>query len=582
LKKMKRFAWLGIAFGSIALAQTFTEYVVPTTLAAPFGIAVGSDGALWFTENEGNKIGRITTSGVLTEYPLPSSGGSGPSSIAAGPDGALWFVLPAAIGRITTAGVISEYPVPEFVPGPPGGITAGPDGAMWFVAGNSGIGRISTAGATTFYKLPVSGGSPAAIISGPDGNLWFTDGNHSALDRITTAGVVTQFPITQGPVPNTMTVGPDGQIWGMAAPSVASFTTAGAITSSFIAQNAGSGQSLTTGPDGNLWYVNWELGFIDQLTLSQVDTQFQVPTFDSVPYAIVTGPDGAMWFTEHANPGGNSNPGKIGRLTVPPSAPAGPSILTGGIVNAASYAQTSGAGDPVAPGALVAIFTSQLSAQAATFSTQTLPPSLGGVSVSFNGIPAPMVQVVPSGQYPFISAQVPFEVSPGTASVVITVNNTPSAAFQEKIVASQPGIFTIPATGQGNAILVYLNPATNAPAIAAPSGSSITSIPSSPIPRGTNAFFYVTGLGAMTPTVPDGSGTCPASSGICNANATPQVSVGGVSATVAFAGQAPGFPGVFQVNITIPPNAPTGSSVPLVVKSADGSVTSNAATIAVQ
>jgi len=266
--------------------------------------------------------------------------------------------------------------------------------------------------------------------------------------------------------------------------------------------------------------------------------------------------------------------------------PSSPTILAGGIVNAASYAQMNGAGSPVAPGSLVTIFTSALFAQAANFSTATLPSSLGGVSVTFNGVTAPMVAVSPVGQYPYVSAQVPFEVlaagkTSGTVPVVITVNNTPSPAIQESIVASQPGIFTIPATGQGNAILTFLNPATNQPAIAAPPNSGI-SYATAPIPRGTGGFFYVTGLGAMTPAVSDGSGTCPSPDGICNANAKPTVLVGGITAEVDFAGQAPGFPGVFQVNIKIPQNAPTGSAVTLVVKSADATVTSNTATIAVQ
>ena len=60
-------------------------------------------------------------------------------------------------------------------------------------------------------------------------------------------------------------------------------------------------------------------------------------------------------------------------------------------------------------GALVAIFTSALAAQPASFTTASLPPSLGGVSVTFNGITAPMVGVSPSGAYPFISAQVPLK-----------------------------------------------------------------------------------------------------------------------------------------------------------------------------
>ena len=54
------------------------------------GITAGPDGALWFTESYGNKIGRITTSGAITEYPVPTAG-SGPYGITAGPDGALWF-----------------------------------------------------------------------------------------------------------------------------------------------------------------------------------------------------------------------------------------------------------------------------------------------------------------------------------------------------------------------------------------------------------------------------------------------------------------------------------------------------------
>jgi uncharacterized protein (TIGR03437 family) len=259
---------------------------------------------------------------------------------------------------------------------------------------------------------------------------------------------------------------------------------------------------------------------------------------------------------------------------------SGPAILVGGIVNAASYAAVNGIGSPVAPGSLVAIFTSPLSTQSTSFSTATLPPTLGGVSVTFGGFTAPMVQVVPTGAYPFVSAQVPFEAlaagqTSATVPVVITVNNVPSAPVQTQIVASSPGIFTIPPTGQGNAVLVNLADYT----IAAPSGS----VPGAhPIPRGQAAFFYVTGLGTMTPSVADGSGSCPAANGLCNANAMPMVFVGGVQVQPTFAGQAPGYPGVAQINLTIPSNSPTGGSVSLIVKSADGTVASNTATIAVQ
>ena len=114
------------------LAQTITEFPLPSG-SDPNRITAGPDGALWFTEYQNNKIGRITTAGVVTEFPVPTSASS-PQGIAAGTDGALWFTESGTgkIGRITTAGVITEFPIPKPGGGGPYGITSGPDGALWF------------------------------------------------------------------------------------------------------------------------------------------------------------------------------------------------------------------------------------------------------------------------------------------------------------------------------------------------------------------------------------------------------------------------------------------------------------------
>src|SRR5712692_3565672 len=54
-----------------ALVQgRFKEFIVPTANSGPGGIIKGPDGAFWFTEVNTNKIGRITTAGVFTEYTL--------------------------------------------------------------------------------------------------------------------------------------------------------------------------------------------------------------------------------------------------------------------------------------------------------------------------------------------------------------------------------------------------------------------------------------------------------------------------------------------------------------------------------
>jgi virginiamycin B lyase len=51
-----------------ALALTFTEFQVPKG-SGPIDITTGSDGALWFTDGTGLRVGRITTDGVITEFP---------------------------------------------------------------------------------------------------------------------------------------------------------------------------------------------------------------------------------------------------------------------------------------------------------------------------------------------------------------------------------------------------------------------------------------------------------------------------------------------------------------------------------
>jgi streptogramin lyase len=129
-------------------AGIITEYVLPTPGSDPYTLVVGPDGALWFTEYFGNKIGRITTDGTITEFALPIPHGS-PNSLVVGPDGAIWFTEYQGnkIGRITPKGVITEFALPTPESEQPSAIIAGPRGSLWFTEffGNK-IGRISPGG----------------------------------------------------------------------------------------------------------------------------------------------------------------------------------------------------------------------------------------------------------------------------------------------------------------------------------------------------------------------------------------------------------------------------------------------------
>src|SRR5262249_61231826 len=92
---------------SQAAAQATHEFPIPTARSGPSDITAGPDGALWFTEGNGNKIGQITTAGVITEFPIPTANASA-GGITAGPDGGLRFTDRSGntTSHITTTGIM--------------------------------------------------------------------------------------------------------------------------------------------------------------------------------------------------------------------------------------------------------------------------------------------------------------------------------------------------------------------------------------------------------------------------------------------------------------------------------------------
>lgn len=293
-----------VAFDA-SVCGVFTEFPVPADGSPPVAITDGPDGALWFTEGDANKIGRITTSGTITEFTTSGV----PFSIAAGPDSTIWFTQCGSnqVGQIaTTGGTVYESHVPTAGSGlynitadphggfpwftetlgnnvdtlresglgvalvretavttsaaRPWGITAGPDGAMWFTEedGNN-IGRL--AGSTmSEFPIPTSGSSPEQIASGPDGNVWFTEGAVGKIGRVTTAGAITEF----------------------ALPKVTSL------------------EGIAAGPDGAMYFTDNGTGKIGRITTTGTISEYPLPAFGD-PYIITQGPDGNMWFTDRYN-----------------------------------------------------------------------------------------------------------------------------------------------------------------------------------------------------------------------------------------------------------------------------------------
>jgi uncharacterized protein (TIGR03437 family) len=222
-------------------------------------------------------------------------------------------------------------------------------------------------------------------------------------------------------------------------------------------------------------------------------------------------------------------------------APNTPAISA--VTNAASFAP-----EAISPGSLISLFGSHLAPATSQASAVPLPLSLVDTSVTINGVVAPLLFV--SAQQ--INAQVPYEVPAGTVTVVVRSGGKTSAAFTIKIRPAGPGLF---ANAEGQAAALDDDGSSNSSTAPAPGGSIIS--------------VFLTGIGPISSPVDDGA--APPENATISATLPVSATIGGVPAAVEFAGLAPLYPGIAQINLRIPATA-SGVS-PLVINV--GGVTSN-------
>jgi uncharacterized protein (TIGR03437 family) len=214
------------------------------------------------------------------------------------------------------------------------------------------------------------------------------------------------------------------------------------------------------------------------------------------------------------------------------------------VVSAASFNSSA-----VAPGELIAIYGNSIGPSVPH--GLTLGPdgrvatSLGGVTVTFDGHPAPLLYAS-AGQ---INAIVPFAVA-GQATTAVQVSAPGGSDFTLTLPVglAAPAVFAISPSGQG-AIL---------------NGDLSVNSPDNPASRGSYISIYATGTGVLSTAVADGSIIQAAN--LPSSAAPVSVSIGGLAATVSYQGAAPGLvAGVMQINVQVPANVSQGAAVPLTI-----------------
>jgi uncharacterized protein (TIGR03437 family) len=208
------------------------------------------------------------------------------------------------------------------------------------------------------------------------------------------------------------------------------------------------------------------------------------------------------------------------------------------------------------PGSWIEIYGSNLASDTrswtnADFNGVNAPTSLDGTSVTVGGQPA-FIDYISSGQ---VNALIPSNAPTGVQPLIVKTANGTNAPVNVTVNALQPGLlapstFRVGTTQYAVAILPDGSYALPTGAI-----SGITSRPAQP---GETIVLYGVGFGPVIPNMPAGQFVQQAN-GLASSF---QISIGGIQATVLYAGLAPDYTGLYQFNITVPDVA-AGNALPL-------------------
>jgi uncharacterized protein (TIGR03437 family) len=503
-------------------------------LSAQFGssienIRTGPDGSLYIADTNNNRVRKVDPAGatintVAGNAQTSASGNGGPAT-SAGLDPP-WSVVVDAAGNfyIGANGTVRE-------------VTA--NGTIGPYAGNGGWGFSGDGGPAT--AASVAGVSGLALDSG--NNLYIADSGNRRVRQVQpgvspaialSSTYVTFSLAATGSTSTTQTFVLSNSSQGTLNWASSVMTTSGGAwlsiapsTGSVLAGQPGTTVTVTANPSG--------LTAGDYYGLIQITS----PSAAS-PVQLVTV-----------------------RLTVQTPGEAPPQVAVGGVLNAASFSLQT----PVAPGTIVSIFGTGFTDAAGLLAAQgfPLPNELDGTWAMIGAETVPLLAVVSTQ----INAMLPFDLVVNTSvPIVVFRNNAISAPQPVGMVSSQPGVFSQSETGAGIGIVVIVHP----------DGSQAEAGGGNAATAGDAVVIYCTGLGDATPRAVAGFPVPP--SPLSWANDTVTATIGGVNASVFFAGLSPGFTGLYQVNAMVPSGIAPNPQAPLVLS--QGGRTSATVTIPVQ
>jgi uncharacterized protein (TIGR03437 family) len=485
-------------------------------LNGPQGLAVSSFlylADLYIADTQNHRVRKVTgANGVITTVAGTGTAGSGGDG---GPAGNAQLNLPFGVAVDFVSG--SLY-IAEF-----GGNRVrkvSTNGNISTLAGNGVSGYSGDGGQAAGAQL----NGPRGVAVDIAGNVYIADSGNNRVRRVT----------------------PDGVITTVAGTGVAGVSGDGGLA---VNAQVGNPIALATDFNGNLYIADgsarvrklFPSGIIN--TIAGNGTRGYSGDGGSAPSARLNGPSAVavagaaspVWVADTFN-------NAVRQLDFAGDNGTTVSAVTNGASNLSG---------PVAPGEVIVIWGSGLGptplVQYQADANGFLPSSLGGTSVFVNGVLAPLVYTSANQ----VAAVVPYGVNGSSPEMYVQSQNRTSRTFYLSVASQIPGIFTLNGSGAGQAAAINNK------------DGSINGA-AHPAKVGDYVQLYITGAGQTSPAGTDGlisAGPGPVPVGAVT------VTIGGKSATVNFAGGAPGaVAGVIQVNAQIPAGVTAGGAVPVVVQ----------------
>jgi len=489
-------------------------------------LGIGSAKALSFDSagnlltSAGNRIWRYssgTLAAIAGNGTMGSNGDGGdplaasisdPDTIALDSAGAIYFTeyVPERVRKLVLSSISTPLDMSRLNQ-PVGSHSLGFDSVnRMLLTGPSGLLRYDGARLTT--ATPYSFTDPYATVMDSSGNLYISDRGQHRVFKMTPAGVVT--------------------------------VVAGSGLAGFAGDGGLATQALLNTPEGLALDSQMTLYIADagnnRIRAIASDGTIRTIAGSGVPGFSGEGMTGD--FASFLNPAGvavdasgnifvaDAGNNRV-RMLVPRGTPT-PAITK---VQGPSYAVR------LSPGSLFALYGDLFTAPGvtATVSTTPWPLSLAGVSISINGFLAPLYYVSKTQ----VNAQVPFEVTPGTATLIITTNGSAPAQISVPVVAAQPDILV---QGGGTQAVAVNPPYCGFPCVNTPTNAAHA---------GDTVVLYLSGIGIPAPPVPTGAAS-PSLEPFAKVNYPYSITLNGLPTNVSFFGYAPGFPALVQANFQIP------------------------------